>query len=133
MALIVITSLTGNNASTGSGSSQASSGNSGSDTAQAASGSQIARDGDFAFQVKRIACGQAEAQAVYNDPDITGTIPPDTKECIVELRVTDDKDVAQTFYDSNQYAYDAKGQQFTADDNGIYLTGTPLSSILVFR
>jgi hypothetical protein len=123
MALIVITSLTGKNASTGNGSSQASSGNSGSDTAQVASGSQIARDGDFAFQVKGIACGQAEAQAVYNDPDITGTMPPDTKECIVELRVTDDKDVAQTFYDSNQYAYDPRGQQFTADDNGIYLTG----------
>jgi hypothetical protein len=123
MALIVFTSLTSNNDSTGGGSSQTSSGSGGSDTAQVATGSQVARDGDFAFQVKAIDCGQAEAQAVYNDPDITGNMPPGTKECIVELWVADDKDVAQTFWDSNQYAYDARGQQFTADDNGIYLTG----------
>jgi hypothetical protein len=124
IALIVITSLTSNsnNGSTGGGSSQAS-GSGGSETVQVATGSQVARDGDFAFQVKAIACGQAEAQAVYNEPDITGTMPPGTQECIVKLRVTDDKNVAQTFYDSNQYAYDAQGQQFTADDNGIYLTG----------
>jgi Domain of unknown function (DUF4352) len=125
MALIVITSLTGNsnNDSTGSGSSQASSGSGGSETAQVATGSQVARDGDFAFQVEAIGCGQAEAQAVYNDPDITGNIPPGTQECIVKLRVSDDKSVAQTFFDSNQYAYDAKGQQFSADNNGMYLTG----------
>ncbi len=125
MALIVITSLTGNsnNDSTGGGSSQASSGSGGSETAQVASGSEVARDGDFAFQVKAIACGQAEAQAVYTDPDITGTLPPGTQECIIKLRVTDDKSVAQAFFDSNQYAYDAKGQQFSADNNGMYLTG----------
>jgi hypothetical protein len=125
MALIVITSLTGNNnnGNTGGGSSQASSGSGGSETAQVATGSQIAHDGDFAFQVKSIGCGQAEAQAVYNDPDITGNMPAGTQECIVKLRVTDDKNVAQTFFDSNQYAYDAQGQQLTADDNGMYLTG----------
>lgn len=125
MALIVISSLTGNNnnGSTGSGSSQTSSGNSGSDTAQVATGSQIARDGDFAFQVKTLTCGPAEEQAVYNDPGITGNMPAGTQECIVTLRVTDDKNVAQTFYDSNQYAYDVQGHQFATDDNGMYLTG----------
>jgi Domain of unknown function (DUF4352) len=125
MALIIITSLTGNsnNDNTGGGSSQASSGSGGSEAAQVATGSRVTRDGDFAFQVEAIGCGRAEAQAVYNDPDITGTIPPGTQECIVKLRVSDDKSVAQTFFDSNQYAYDAKGQQFSADNNGMYLTG----------
>jgi hypothetical protein len=123
MALIVITSLSSNSNSTGGGSSQTTSGSSGSQTAQVVSGSQIARDGDFAFQVKALACGQAQAQAVYNDPDFTGTMPAGTQECIVTLLVTDDKNVAQTFFDSNQYAYDAQGHQFTADDNGTYLTG----------
>ena len=84
---------------------------------------QVARDGDFAFVVEGLRCGPAEAQAVYNDPDITGALPAGTKECIVKLQVTDDKDVAQTFFDSNQYAYDAQGQQFSADNNGTYLTG----------
>ena len=40
------------------------------------------------------------------------------------MRVTDDKGAAQTFFDSDQYAYDARGRQFSADTNGsIYLHG----------
>lgn len=50
-------------------------------------------------------------------------MPSGTQECIAELQVTDDKSTAQTFFDSNQYAYDSAGDQFTADTNGIYLTG----------
>jgi hypothetical protein len=129
MALIVVGSLSGSNDGTGNG-SQASSGTNASSSeggasnaTQVATGSQVARDGDFAFRVKGLSCGHAEAQAVYNDPDLTGTKPPGTRECIVELRITDDKAEAQTFFDSNQYAYDAQGRQFTADDNGTYLTG----------
>lgn len=68
-------------------------------------------------------CGRTAAEAVYNDPDLTGSKPSGTKECIVELRVRDDKGEAQSFFDSNQYAYDSSGHQFTADDNGMYLTG----------
>jgi hypothetical protein len=40
---------------------------------------------------------------------VTGTQPAGTTECIVKLRITDDKSEAQTFWDSNQYAYDAHG------------------------
>ena len=80
-------------------------------------------DGDFAFRVNSIGCGQAEAQAVYNNSHVTGTLPAGTKECIVKLWITDDKKEPQTFFDSNQYAYDAQGRQFSADDNGTYLTG----------
>jgi hypothetical protein len=46
-------------------------------------------------------CGRATAP-VYNAPDITGRKPAGTRECVIELRVTDDK--AQAQYDSNQYA-----------------------------
>ena len=60
---------------------------------------------------------------MYNAPDLTGTEPAGTRECIIRLRVTDNKNEAQAFFDSNQYAYDARERQFTADDNGIYLTG----------
>ena len=128
IALIVIGALSAKYDGTDSGSSQTASGNttSGNDasnTAQTPTVGQVARDGDFDFVVEGIRCGPDEAQAVYNDPDITGNLPAGTKECIVKLQITDDKDVAQTFFDSNQYAYDAQGQQFSADDNGTYLTG----------
>jgi Domain of unknown function (DUF4352) len=83
----------------------------------------LARDGDFAFKVKRVWCGASAKDAVYNDVAVTGTMPSGTQECIAELQVTDDKSTAQTFFDSNQYAYDSAGDQFTADTNGIYLTG----------
>jgi hypothetical protein len=73
------------------------------------SGGHVARDGHFAFRVKGITCGYAAAQAVHGDPDVTGAKPAGTTECIVRLRVTDDKGEAQTFFDSDQYAYDARG------------------------
>jgi len=44
-------------------------------------------------------------------------MPPGTTECIVTLQVTDDKGEAQTFFDSNQYAFDAAGRKLTADSN----------------
>jgi hypothetical protein len=68
-------------------------------------------------------CGAAAGQEVYSDTDITGAQPAGTTECIVKLRVTDDKAEAQTFFDSNQYAYDGAGHELTADDNGIFMTG----------
>jgi hypothetical protein len=128
IALILIGALSARYDGTGSGSSQATSGNTtsgneASNTAQTPTIGKVARDGDLAFVVEGLRCGSAESQAVYNDPDITGTLPAGTKECIVKLQITDDKDVAQTFFDSNQYAYDAQGQQFSADNNGTYLTG----------
>lgn len=39
------------------------------------------------------------------------------------MRITDDTDKAQAFLDSNNFAYDAEGRQFIADDNGTCLTG----------
>jgi hypothetical protein len=103
MALTVIGALSAKYDGTGSGSSQttsgnAASGNEASNTAQTPTIGQVARDGDFAFVVEGIRCGPAEAQAVYNDPDITGTLPAGTKECIVKLQITDDKNVAQQFF-----------------------------------
>ena len=77
----------------------------------------------FVFRVEGIGCGQAEGQAVYNSPDITGSMPTGTEECIVKLRISDDRNDPATFWDGVQYAYDARGRQFAADENGLFLNG----------
>jgi len=84
---------------------------------------QVAKDGDFAFVVKSVSCG-AQAAAAVNSGSFGETVPPGAQECIVTMAVTNDKTQAQTFFDSNQYAYDAKGRQLSADSNGsFYLLG----------
>jgi len=85
---------------------------------------QIVHDGDFAFTVERVSCGAAAASAV-SAGGIGEKVPAGAKECIVTIKVTDDKGRAQTFFDSNQYAYDARGRQLSADTTGsIYLNGS---------
>lgn len=80
-------------------------------------------DGDFAFTVQRLTCGSSAAAAV-SAGGIGEKVPVGAVECIVTMKVTDDKGSAQTFFDSDQYAYDARGRQFSADTNGsIYLHG----------
>ena len=66
-------------------------------------------------------CGPQAAARVYSDPGLTGSLPPGSKECLVKLRVTDDKGEAQTYFASNQFAIDAAGHKLTADDNDIFL------------
>jgi hypothetical protein len=84
---------------------------------------RVVYDGDFAFTVTHISCGAAAARAV-SAGGIGETVPAGARECIFTIRVTDDKGTAQTFFDSNQYAYDAGGRQFSADSKGgIYLHG----------
>lgn len=84
---------------------------------------QVAKDGDFAFVVERESCGAAAAAAVYAG-GMGETVPAGAVECIFTIRVTDDKDTAQTSFDSNQYAYDAAGRQFSADSNAsAFLSG----------
>ncbi|MHB1210564.1 MAG: DUF4352 domain-containing protein [Acidimicrobiales bacterium] len=84
---------------------------------------QVAKDGDFAFVVKSVSCG-AQAAAAVNAGGIGERVPTGAQECIVSMSVTNDKTQAQTFFDSNQYGYDAKGRQFSADSNGsIFLAG----------
>lgn len=84
---------------------------------------QVAKDGDFAFVVKSTTCGASAAAAVYGG-GYGETMPAGAQECLVTMTVTDDKSTAQTFFDSNQYGYDAKGHQFSADSNAsLYLTG----------
>lgn len=84
---------------------------------------QVAKDGDFAFVVKGMSCGAAAAAAV-NSGGYGETVPAGAQECLVTMTVTDDKSTAQTFFDSNQYGYDAKGHQYSADSNAsLYLAG----------
>lgn len=77
----------------------------------------VEQDGDFAFQFTGISCGQAAAQTVYNDPDFPGNLPAGSEECIANLRIADNGNEAQSYSDTNQYAYDARGRQFSADTN----------------
>jgi integrase/recombinase XerC len=84
---------------------------------------QVARDGDFAFTVERVSCGAAAARAV-DGGGFGEKVPAGARECIVTMLVADDKGTAQTFFDSAQYAYDARGRQFSADTNGsVFLHG----------
>ena len=80
-------------------------------------------DGDFAFVVNNVNCGAAAAAAV-NGGGFGENVPAGAQECLVSMTVTNDKSQAQTFFDSNQYAYDAQNRQFSADTTGsIYLKG----------
>ena len=80
-------------------------------------------DGDFAFVVNSLTCGASAAVAV-NDGGFGESVPAGAQECLVAMTVTNDKSQAQTFFDSNQYAYDAQKRQFSADTTGaIYLKG----------
>ena len=134
--------LTGKNANSGSVTTTVASGGSGTtSTTQVASAppsttfatttavpvsqiGQTVKDGDFAFVVKSVSCG-ASAAAAVNDGGIGESVPAGAQECLVTMTVNNDKAQAQTFFDSNQYAYDAAGHQLSADTTGsIYLSGS---------
>jgi len=85
---------------------------------------QAVHDGDFSFTLKSVSCGAAAAAAVGGQDGFGEKVPPGAAECIATMTVTDDKGEAQTFFDSNQYAFDKAGRKLSADtDGGIYLTG----------
>jgi Domain of unknown function (DUF4352) len=82
----------------------------------------VVKDGDFAFVVKSIECGAKADAAVAGSDGFGETVPAGAQECLVTMTVTDDKGTAQTYFASNQYAYDGK-TQFSADsDATIYLS-----------
>jgi hypothetical protein len=85
---------------------------------------QVAKDGDFSFVVESFTCGAAPAKAV--DPDGIGEkVPAGSQECLATIKVTNDKKSSQTFFASNQYAYDAQNRQFSADETGaLYISNS---------
>lgn len=84
---------------------------------------QVVRDGSFAFTVKRVSCGSAAARAVAAG-GLGEKVPAGARECVVTLRIANDKGSSQTFSDGSQYAYDARGRQFAADGQGsVFLRG----------
>lgn len=84
---------------------------------------KVAKDGEFAFVVKSVQCGATAAAAVAGSGGFGETVPAGAQECLVTMTVTDDKGTAQTYFASNQYAYDGK-IQFSADSNAtFYLSG----------
>lgn len=76
---------------------------------------QVVKDGSFAFTVQSVQCG-AQAAAAVNADGAGETVPPGAQECLVTMTVQDIKGSAGTFFASNQYAYDADGHQYKADD-----------------
>ena len=129
VVLIVIGQLTGGGDQNqpAAGGSTGSTGSGGGAASQPAPAGQVAadphrvvKDGDFAFRFLGMNCGPGAAARVYSS-GLTGNLPPGTKECLVKLRVTDDKGEAQTYFASNQTAIDARGHQLTADDNDTFL------------
>lgn len=123
IVLGVVGAVAGSGSTAGSSPAGSSSGRDPRPATEVVTGRHVARDGDFAFRFRGITCGFAATLAVYSDLAVTGAQPVGTTECIIKLRITDDKGKARTFYDSNQYAYDARGHQLYADGSGLYLTG----------
>jgi hypothetical protein len=123
LALIVIGVAIGSATGNSSSGTGGSSGPAPAAAPAAATFGQVAKDGDFAFTVENETCGAAAAAAVYAG-GVGETVPAGAVECIFTIKITDDKGVAQTFFDSNQYAYDAAGRQYSADTNAsVFLQG----------
>ena len=82
---------------------------------------QVVQDGDFAFGVGAIRCGASATAAVVR---LGETVPNGAQECLVAIAVTNDKRTAQTYFTTNQYAFDSAGHKLSADPLAtIYLTG----------
>lgn len=67
------------------------------------------RDGKFEFVVKHIDCGKSKVGNEYINQKAQGQF------CLVSATVKNIGDESQMLAGSNQYAYDAKGRQFTND------------------
>jgi Domain of unknown function (DUF4352) len=122
---VAINAATGNSGSTGGSSGTAPGAAPAAATAAPAAPTfgQVAKDGDFAFVVESESCGAGAAGAV-DAGGMGETVPAGAVECIFTIKITDDKGAAQTFFDENQYAYDANGKQYSADSNGgTFLSG----------
>jgi len=74
---------------------------------------QVAKDGNFAFVVKGMQCGHAISIEV-------GGVPAGATECLLTMTVNADKGTGEQFFASNQYAYDASGRKYQADDNALF-------------
>lgn len=128
LAVVIVIGQLAGGGNKGQPAAGGSTGDSGGASAQSAPASHAApnphavvRDGDFAFRFLGMNCGPGAAARVYSEPDLTGSLPPGSKECLVKLRVTDDRGEAQTWFASNQTAIDAQGHRLSTDDNDIFL------------
>jgi hypothetical protein len=133
VVIIVIASVASSGGGSGSPAAAASSAPAAASSAPAAARpaagaagiGQAVHDGDFAFTVRSLTCGASAAAAVEGSDGFGEKIPSGAVECLATMTVTDDKAEAQTFFDSNQYAYDKAGRKLSADSDGaIYMSGS---------
>ena len=55
---------------------------------------------------------------------MNGDVPSGAQECLIYMNVTNDKGSMQTYFASNQYAYEHNGRKFSSDSNvATFLTG----------
>ena len=74
------------------------------------------RDGKFEFTVTGVDCGATKIGDEYINTKAQGEF------CLVHMKVKNIGDEAQSFFADNQTAYNAKGQEFSADSGAaIYL------------
>ena len=69
------------------------------------------RDGRFAFRVLSFQCGQTEIGSPYFSETASGHF------CQMELEVKNIKDAPQTFFSSNQFAYNDQGHKYSNDSS----------------
>lgn len=77
---------------------------------------QVAKDGKFAFKVRRVKCGVTALGTGY----ATIKVPPGAQWCLVSMSVRNIKDSPQTFHATNQYAYTPEERKLSADKGAIH-------------
>jgi len=135
LLVVVICAIVGgskhSSTSSSQGSSQSSGASGGSSGASGGSSSnprlgQPADDGTFRFVVNSVACGIPSVGDVANGLGATAQ----GQFCKVNMTVKNIGTSSGDFFSSNQYAYDASGNQYSdSSDAEIYANSTILSTI----
>ncbi|HEX5456108.1 MAG TPA: DUF4352 domain-containing protein [Candidatus Saccharimonadales bacterium] len=110
IVLGVIVSVSNGSGSNNQSDNQASSGSSNNSKPATAKIGQPVRDGKFEFTVKGMKCGEKSVGNEFIKAKAQGQF------CRVSLTVKNIGDEAQTLDGSSQYAFNASGQKYSADD-----------------
>lgn len=76
---------------------------------------QVAKDGDFAFTITKVQCGVT----TLGTSPIDTVAPTGSQWCLVNMNVKNIKSGSQTYFVSNQYAFDGKNRKLKADGGSL--------------
>lgn len=117
LGVIIAAAIAGHSNSNSGGGPNTQAPSSSPTTAAPAKLTNVGYDGDFKFVVTGVSCETSDTSGML-------TIPAGTQECLVNFKISDDKDQGQEYFASNQYAFDAAGRKFSADDQAWMISGS---------